>query len=84
MQQGNQTGKTQGQDLHSQGIYPVSDHDYNLISALANELQGLEKYYEYSQNAGKGSTFSIHLPVKRSAPSMGLHGAGERPLRHQA
>jgi len=33
---------------------------------------------------GKGSTFSIHLPVKRSAPSMGLHGAGESPLRHQA
>jgi len=33
---------------------------------------------------GKGSTFSIHLPVQRSAPSVGLHGAGESPLRHQA
>ena len=33
---------------------------------------------------GKGSTFSIHLPVKRSAPSLGLHGTGESPLQHRA
>ena len=33
---------------------------------------------------GKGSTFSIHLPVKRSAPSLGLHDAGESPLQHRA
>jgi hypothetical protein len=38
------TQGTQGQQFHGQGIYPVSDHDYNLISALANELQGLEKF----------------------------------------
>ncbi|GEM_PF-4737192 len=55
--QSDQTGGTQGQQFHSQGIYPVSDHDYNLISALASELQGLEKLHAYAQAAGQGSKF---------------------------
>jgi hypothetical protein len=60
----NQTSSAQGQQFHRQGIFPVQDHDYNLVAALASELQGLEKYQMFMQNAGQSSKFwqdALHL-----------------------
>lgn len=59
-----QNSGTQGQQFHRQGIFPVQDHDYNLVAALASELEGLEKYQKFMQDAGQSSKFwqdALHL-----------------------
>lgn len=79
MQQGTKnTQGTHGQHFHQQGIYPVSDHDYNIISALANELQGLEKFQEYMQNADQGSKFwQDALSLKKQLAELFTHELAE-------
>jgi|SwirhisoilCB3_FD_contig_31_13777070_length_391_multi_3_in_0_out_0_1 hypothetical protein len=73
-----QTSGMQGQQFHGQGIYPVSDHDYNIISALANELQGLEKFQEYMQNAGQSSKFwQDALNLKKQLAELFTHELAE-------
>jgi hypothetical protein len=46
------SGGTQGQSgMQGQGRYPISNHDYNLVQALASELEGLEALQKYSKDA---------------------------------
>jgi hypothetical protein len=46
------SGGTQGQTgMQGQGQYPISNHDYDLVQALASELKGLEAMQKYSKDA---------------------------------
>lgn len=49
MQQPGTTGGTQ--QTQGQGNYPISNHDYNLVQALASELGGLEALRKYAGDA---------------------------------
>ena len=49
MQQG--SSGTQGQQMQGQGQYPISNHDYNIVQALASELGGLEALQKYAKDA---------------------------------
>lgn len=48
-QQHGTTGGTK--QMHGQGNYPISNHDYNLVQALASELEGLEAMQKYMKDA---------------------------------
>ncbi len=67
----------QGQKFHGQGIYPISDHDYNIVSALANELQGLEKFHEYAQNAQTSAFWQDAVQLKRQLAELFTHELAE-------
>jgi hypothetical protein len=78
MQQSSATPQgMQNQQFHSQGIYPVSDHDYNLISALANELQGLEKFHQYAQDAKTSKFWQDALQLKKQLAELFTHELAE-------
>lgn len=49
--QGKPTSGTQSSQTHGQGIYPVANHDYNIVAALAHELRGLEAIQKYMKDA---------------------------------
>lgn len=71
------SGGTQGQEFHGQGIYPVSDHDYNLISALASELQGLEKFQQYMQDSTNSTFWQDALQLKKQLAELFTHELAE-------
>jgi hypothetical protein len=72
-----QTSTMQGQQFHGQGIYPVSDHDYNIISALANELQGLEKFHMYAQDSQSSKFWQDALKMKKQLAELFTHELAE-------
>jgi hypothetical protein len=74
---GTQTKGVQGQQFQGQGVYPVSDHDYNLISALANELQGLEKFQQYMQDAGQSKFWQDAMQLKKQLAELFTHELAE-------
>lgn len=53
-QQQQQQGNVQGQGQQAQGGVgsPISNEAYNVISALANKLEGLEAYRKYAKDGG--------------------------------
>lgn len=67
----------QGQQFHGQGVYPVSDHDYNLISALANELQGLEKFQQYMQDSNSSKFWQDAMQLKKQLAELFTHELAE-------
>ena len=54
------------------------------LSIVHHIVQAHRGRVTVQSQVGKGSTFSIHLPIQRSAPSLGLRGTGESPLQHRA
>lgn len=72
-----QSSGTQSQQ--TQGQYPVSNHDYNLIQALASELEGLEVLQKYSQDAqGPDSKlWQQALQLKRQLAELFTHEVAE-------
>jgi len=76
-QQSGRTSTMQNQQFHSEGIYPVSDHDYNIISALANELQGLEKFQQYAQDSKSGKFWQDALQLKKQLAELFTHELAE-------
>ncbi len=82
-QQGSSSSGTPGQGMQNQqfegqGIYPVSDHDYDLISALANELQGLEKFQQYMQDGGEHNKFwQDAMQLKKQLAELFTHEVAE-------
>lgn len=61
---GNQTTATT-QRFQDKGGFPVADHDYDIVSALANELQGLEKYMQYAHDSTGDNIWQTALQLKR-------------------
>ena len=51
-QQSNMQGGTQGQTGNVGS--PITNEAYNVISALASKLEGLEAYRKYSKDGGSG------------------------------
>jgi len=72
-----QSSGTQSQQ--TQGQYPVSNHDYNLIQALASELEGLEALQKYSRDAqGPDSKlWQQALQLKRQLAELFTHEVAE-------
>jgi hypothetical protein len=71
------TQGTQGQQFHGQGIFPVSNEDYNLVQCLASELKGLEAFQKY-QKDGQGSHFwQDAMNLKRQLAELFTHELAE-------
>lgn len=78
MQQQN-SGGTQGQQMKGRGKYPISNHDYNLVQALAHELKGIEAFEEYTQDAQGGDSkfWQDALQLKRQLAEIFTHELAE-------
>lgn len=79
MQQQSSSG-TQGRTgMQGQGQYPISNHDYNLVQALASELKGLEALQEYSRDAqgGDSKLWQDALQLKRQVAELFTHELAE-------
>ncbi len=57
--------------------FPISDEGYNLVTALSNELEGLEKYAQYAQETGGGKFWSDVLELKKRLAELFTHEVGE-------
>ncbi len=74
------SGGTHGQTgMHGQGQYPISNHDYNLVQALASELEGLEAMQKYSRDAqgGDSKLWQDALQLKRQLAELFTHELAE-------
>lgn len=78
MQQPNSSSQSQTQ---GQGKYPVSDHDYNIITALSNELEGLEKYHLYASQAQGDQMWQDALKLKRQLADLLTHELAEHAAK---
>jgi len=78
-----ETGMTNPDELAKQqhfqgkGMYPVSDEDYDLVTALANELQALEKFQKYAQDAKGGKFWQDALKLKQELAELFTHELAE-------
>ncbi len=70
---------TASQQTKGQGQYPLSNHDYNLVQALATELKGIEAFQEYIQDAqGDDAKFwQDALQIKRQLAERFMHEVAE-------
>ncbi len=75
-QHGNSGGT---QQMQGQGTYPISNHDYNLVQALASELGGLEALMKYAGDAqGKDSRlWQDAIKLKRQLAELFTHELAE-------
>jgi hypothetical protein len=74
------SGGTQGQSgMQGQGQYPISNHDYNLVQALASELGGLEALLKYSKDAEGGDSkfWQDAIQMKRQLADLFTHELAE-------
>jgi len=65
------------QHFEGKGLYPVSDEDYDLVAALAHELQGLERFQKYTQDAGGGKFWQDALKLKQELAELFTHELAE-------
>ncbi len=65
------------QQFERQGTYPVTDEVYDLITTLANELQGLEKFQQYAQDGKGGKFWQDAVTLKRQLAELFTHELGE-------
>ena len=72
----NTTGLAQKQHMQTEGIFPVKDETYNLVTSLANELEGLSKYQKYAQE-DQGRFWKDALALKKQLAEMFTHEVGE-------
>lgn len=76
-QMSNQDELAKQQQFQGQGMYPVSNEDYDLVSALASELQGLEKFQKYAQDAKGGKFWQDALKLKQQLAELFTHELAE-------
>ncbi len=72
----NTTGLAQKQHMETEGIFPVKDETYNLVTSLANELEGLSKYQKYQQE-DQGRFWKDVVALKKQLAEMFTHEVGE-------
>jgi hypothetical protein len=79
MQQQSGSGKQSQSGMQGQGEYPISNHDYNLVQALASELGGLEAMYKYSKDAqgADSHVWQQAIQLKRQLADLFTHELAE-------
>ncbi len=65
------------QQFEGRGVFPVADEDYNLVSVLASELQGLEKIQNYAKEANGGKFWQDALKLKQELAELFTHELAE-------
>lgn len=70
---------TSSQQTKGQGQYPLSNHDYNLVQALATELKGIEAFQEYIRDAQSDDAkfWQDALQIKRQLVERFMHEVAE-------
>lgn len=73
------SGGTVGQQTKGHGQYPISNHDYNLVQALATELKGIEAFQEYIRDAqgGDAKFWQDALQIKQQLAERFVHEVAE-------
>lgn len=77
MQNQGGTQGMQGQQFQGQGVFPVSNAAYNIVAALAEELQGLEAFQRYSKDAQGSKFWQDALNLKRQLAELFTHELAE-------
>lgn len=72
----NTTGLAQKQHMETEGIFPVKDEVYNLVTALSNELEGLSKYQQYAKQ-DQGRFWKDVVALKKQLAELFTHEVGE-------
>jgi hypothetical protein len=67
----------QNQQFHGQGIFPVSNEDYNLVQSLASELAGLEAMQKYQKDAQGSKFWQDALNLKKQLAELFTHELAE-------
>lgn len=67
----------QGQQFQGQGVFPVTNEAYNIVAALAAELDGLEAFQRYSKDAQGSKFWQDAINLKRQLAELFTHELAE-------